>query len=66
VLEELHQPIDIADVKRVERVEFFGSIFIVLLIGTKVLGDMLLLGTPAGYGWTPLPLLWLLGGAYAG
>jgi hypothetical protein len=60
--EELHELIDLADV---ERARFFAGIFIVLIIVTKVLGDMLLLGTPADYGWAPLPLLWLLGGACA-
>jgi hypothetical protein len=49
--EERHQLIDIADV---ERVGFFAGIFILLLNVTKVLGDMLLLGAPAGYGSTPL------------
>jgi hypothetical protein len=49
--EERHQLIDIANV---ERVGFFASIFILLLNVTKVLGDMLLLGAPAGYRSTPL------------
>jgi hypothetical protein len=51
--QERHQPSDIADV---ERVGFFAGIFILLLIVTRVLGDMLLLGAPAGYGSTPLTL----------
>jgi hypothetical protein len=59
---ELHQLIDIADV---ERVRYFAGMFIILLTVTKVLGDMLLLGAPAAYRSTPLPLLWLLGGACA-